>query len=216
MRRTWLFLTLAFIEGLSGFAQERTKLYEKNQFYEAELSLAKLRGTYMVIDLEQRTVSLKARGMVLRKWPIQRTRSWGKVVPLKIYRMEKKSALAQPERPNITPGREERPKADKEKIDEVDLGILELKDMPVHFRLHFGQSLHISVKSRTRRFWQALVNVGKTISWHIFLPLKTIWFTLGKKTFAEIELVMPSEKDAQGVYWSFLDGQSMLIFQPKK
>ncbi|MCX6562620.1 MAG: hypothetical protein NTU60_03325 [Candidatus Aminicenantes bacterium] len=211
-----LVLTLVVAGVLSGYAQERADLFEKNRFFEAELSLAKIPGTYMIIDIGERTVSLKARGQVLRKWTIARTRSWGKSVPLKVFKMEKKSALSQPERPNITPGKEDQKTTDKEKKDSSDLGVLELKDMPVHFSLHFGQNVHISVKPRTKRFWPTLLNVGKTISWHTILPLKTLWFALRKKSFTEIELVMPSEKDAQAIYWSFLDGHSTLIFQPSR
>jgi hypothetical protein len=196
---------------IGGWAQDGPSLKKTNRLLEAELSLAKAPGTYMVIDIEGRTVSLKARGIVLRQWPIKKTRSWGKAVPLAVMKLEGKSALSEPERPNITPGKEDKKSEAEGAKDPVDLGVLELKDMPVHFSLDFGKGIRVSVRPRTGRFWPVLVNIAKRISWHTYLPLKTIWFALRKKSFMEIELVMPTEKDAQGIYWSFTYGQNAII-----
>jgi len=214
MKRVWIVVMMMGAGALSIGAQSGLQLAERGRLLEAELSLAKSRGTYMILDIENRTLALKARGLVLRQWAIEKTRIWGKGASLEILKMERKSALAKPERPNITPGKEAKGAKDEENKDTVDLGILELIDMPVHFSLHFGKNIHVSVRPRTKRFWPALMNIGKSISWHTFLPLKTIWFALLKnKAFTEIELIMPSEKDAQSIYWSFLDGQSTLIIQ---
>jgi len=204
-------LILTGVYAIFGWGQESPALKEKNRLLETELSLAKSPGTYMVIDVEGRTVSLKARGIVLRQWEIKKTRSWGKTVPLAVMKLAGKSALSEPERPNITPGKEENKSEAKGGKDSVDLGILELKNMPVHFSLDFSQGIHISVRPRTGRFWPALVNIGKRVSWYTFLPLKTLWYAARKKSFTEIELVMPSEKDAQGIYWSFLEKHNTII-----
>lgn len=216
MKKILAVFVLVILAGAVCFGQDEPKIKARNALVEAEITLAKTAGTYMVIDLEDRSVSLKARGMVLRKWAIKKTRFWGKAVPIAAYKLEKKSALSQPERPNITPGKEEQEKAAKGKKEAFDLGVLELKDMPVHFSLDFGQGIHLSIRPKTKRFWPALLNVGKTLSRLTFLPLKTVWFAVRKKSFTDIEIVMPSEKDAQGIYWSFLDKQNTLIFQPIK
>jgi hypothetical protein len=188
---------------------------EQNKLLENELTLARKAASYVIINLQDKSISLKAKGIVLRKWDIQSSKSWGRPVGPAPYKMTKKSALSQPKRPDITPGQEEKKTKDKEKKEAFDLGVLELKDMPIHYDLSFDENIYISVRPKTKRFWPSLMNIGKTISWFTYLPMKTIWHVLKKKPFTEIEIVMKNEKDAQGVYWSFLDGQSTIIYQPK-
>ncbi len=185
-----------------------------SKLLENELTLARKAASYVIINLQDKSISLKAKGIVLRKWDIQRSKLWGRPLDSVIYKMIKKSALSQPQRPDITPGQEEKKSIDPGKKDTFDLGVLELKDMPIHYDLTFNESISISVRPKTKRFWPSLVNSGKTISWFTYLPIKTIWHVLKKRPFTEIEIVMKSEKDAQGVYWSFLDGQSTIIYEP--
>jgi hypothetical protein len=186
---------------------------EENKLLENELTLARKTASYVIINLQDKSISLKAKGIILRKWDIQSSKSWGRPVGPVIYKMMEKSALSQPKRPDITPGQEEKKTKDKEKKDTFDLGVLELKDMPLHYDLSFNENISISVRPKTKRFWPSLMNIGKTISWFTYLPMKTIWHIWKKRPFTEIEIVMKNEKDAQGVYWSFLDGQSTIIFQ---
>jgi hypothetical protein len=195
-----------------GFAQgqDMAKLAKMNTVLECEAALAKTPASYMIIDLEGGAVLLKARGLVLKKWDIRSSRQWGKPVPLKEYKLLGKSALSKPERKNITPGKEDSNK-DKTKKDPGEPEVLELKDMPVHFTLNFGDDIRVSFRPRTSRFWPSLLNFGKGVSWFVYLPLKTLWLALGHKAFTEIEVVMPDEKLAQGVYWSFLEGHGTII-----
>lgn len=186
---------------------------EQNKLLENELTLARKAASYVIINLQDKGISLKAKGIVLRKWDIQSSKSWGRPVGHVLYKMTKKSALSQPKRPDITPGQEEKKTEDKEKKEAFDLGVLELKDMPIHYDLSFDENISISVRPKTKKFWPSLINIRKTISWFTYLPVKTIWHVLKKKPFTEIEIVMKNEKDAQGVYWSFLDGQSTIIYQ---
>jgi hypothetical protein len=164
----------------------------------------------MIIDLEGGAVLLKARGFILKNWGIESARTWGKPVPVKEYKLLGKSALSKPERKNITPGKEDPQKA-KEKKDASEPEVLELKDMPVHFALLFGDDIRVSFRPKTSRFWPSLLNFGKGVSWFVYLPLKTLWLALGHKSFTEIEVVMQDEKEAQGVYWSFLEGHGTII-----
>lgn len=193
------------------FSQERARLAAHNQVLESELALARMPVSYMVINLQEKEILLKSRSMVLRKWDIQKFKFWGRPIPAKSFKLTKKSALSPPKRPNITPGKEDA--QDEGKKDSVELGVLELDDMPVHYGLSLEDGIRISVRPKTKRFWPALMNFGKSVSWFTFLPLKTLWFALKKKPFTEIELVMPTEKDAKGFYWSYLDGQGTIIYR---
>jgi hypothetical protein len=196
-------------EGL-GRGQDMAKLAKMNKVLECEAVLAKTPASYMIIDLESGAVLLKARGLVLKKWDIRSSRQWGKPVPIKEYKLLGKSALSKPERKNITPGKEDSNK-DKTKKNPGEPEVMELKDMPVHFTLNFGDDIRVSFRPKTSRFWPSLLNFGKGVSWAVYLPLKTIWLALGHKSFTEIEIVMPDEKEAQGVYWSFLEGHGTII-----
>jgi hypothetical protein len=192
-------------------AEEIAKISEQNKLLENELDLARTPASYMVINVQDQTISLKARGMTLKKWEIKSSKFWGRPIPSKTYKLVKKSALSQPKRPNITPGKEDIKDRKKAKDSATDLGVLELKDMPVHYRLSFENRIYISVRPKTKRFWPTILNIGKFISWFTYLPLKTLWLTIIKKDFTEIELVLPSEKEAQEIYWSFPDGHMTII-----
>jgi len=196
----------------AGFAQENdtAKLAERNRILESEASLAKNPVSYMIIDLQEGAVRLKARGLVLKQWDIRSSRQWGKSVPIKEYKLLGKSALSKPERKNITPGKEDNNK-DKTKKEPGEPEVLELKDMPVHFILNFEENIRVSFRPKTSRLWPSLMNFGKGVSWFVFLPLKTLWLGVGGKSFTEIEVVMPNEGESQGVYWSFLEGHGTII-----
>jgi hypothetical protein len=201
--------------GSQGFAQgqDAAKLAKLNKVLECETGLANNAASYMIIDLEGGAVLLKARGLILKSWAIKGSRTWGKPVAIKEYKLLGKSALSKPERKNITPGKED-PKKAKEKKDSNELEVLELKDMPVHFTLSFGDDIRISFRPKRSRFWPSVLNIGKNISWFAYLPLKTLWLSLKHRSFTEIEVVMPDEKEAQGVYWSFLEGHRTIIVSP--
>lgn len=204
------FVTFLLVASLvMAFAQEINLLEESNRVLENELALARMSVLYMVINLEEKAILLKSRGMVLRKWDVQKFKLWGRPIPAEVFKLSKKSALIPPKRPNITPGKEDEQQGGKK--DTVELGVLELDDMPVHYSLTLEEGIRISVRPRTKRFWPALMNFGKSVSWFTFLPLKTIWLTLKKKPFTEVELIMPTEKDARGIYWSYLEGQGTIV-----
>jgi hypothetical protein len=206
-------LAAALLWSLSLGAQDARQLSVQNRRLENELSLARKPVSYMVIDLEAKKVTLRSRGMVLKKWDVRGFKTWGKPIPDHPLKLLKKTALTKPKRTNITPGQEETKKKSEEKKDTFDIGTLELKDMPVHYDLVFEGNIRISVRPRTKRVWPALRNIAKSVSWLTYLPFKTVWFSARGKSFTQIQLVMGSEKDAQGIYWAFLDGHGTLIYR---
>ncbi len=197
--------------------QSTAELRSRNRLLESELVLAKGSGSYMIIDLAGKEISLNARGMTLRKWEIGSSRLWGRRIPMKTIKLKAKSALRTPQRPDITPGKEE-PKPGGTAAAPAtpgttgaDLGILEIDDMPVHYDLIFDEDIHIGVRPKTKRFGGWITNVGKTLGWYLGLPIKTIFRTIKKKPFTEISIVLKSEKDAREIYWAYLDGHQTII-----
>lgn len=175
---------------------------------EAEVTLARAPGAYFVLDLGDRSVSLKARGMVLRSWEIQKARFWGANVPVKAYQLLKKSAWFPPKRKSIVPG--------KDAQGNIDLGVLELKEMPSYYSLTFPDGVRMNVRPKTKKFLSYVRNAGTAISRFISLPLKTLWLSIRKKSFAQIDLVLANEKDAKALFWAFAEGQNCIIFRPRR
>jgi hypothetical protein len=194
------------------FGQSLADLKKEARILESELALAKGTGSYMVIDLAGKTVSVRARGMVLRKWDIVTVRAWGRRLPQKTLKLVEKSALRPPQRTNITPGKEEpAPATPPAKPADADLGILEIGKMPVHFDLVFDDDIRVSVKPKSKRFGTGLTNFGKSLRWYFWLPIETVWRAIKKRPFTLIEIVLPAEQDAQGIYWSFLEKHQTII-----
>lgn len=211
--RTWILAGAVVALASGAFAQNSAELKSGNRLLESELALAKASGSYMVIDLAGKAVSLKARGMTLRKWDIGSSRLWGKRIPMKTLKLKTKSALRPPQRTNITPGKEE-PEAGSAApaaSADVDLGILELKDMPLHYTLIFDDAIRVAVKPKTKKFGARMVNLGKSLGWYLGLPIKTLVRMIAKKPFTEISIVLLSEKDAREIYWAYLDGHQTII-----
>ena len=197
------------------FAQDAANIAGKTRILESEGALAKNPASYMVIDLPARIIQLKARGFVLRSWEIMSERVWGKPVEPKTFKLVGKSALSKPERKNITPGKKD-PNSAKAKKPSSEPDILELKDMPIHYSLIFGDDIRVSIRPKTSRFWPSVVNFAKGVSWFGYLPLKTLWLSLKHRTFTEIEILMPTENDAKSLYWAFLEGLGAIIISPSK
>jgi len=174
---------------------------------EQELALAKTPGMYFLFDFKKRRIDLKFRGLALKTWEIARTKVWGRDFDVRISKLERKSTLFPPKRANITP-------KPGEEAD-IELDVLELDKMPTHFSLYFGEKLRIKVRPKTRKFGKMVLNAGAGIVWYGFLPLKTVWMSLRKKPFTEIEIVTKNEKDAKAIYWAFYEGQSCLIYHPR-
>jgi len=203
----WIVILLSWLTA-GAAADEKTKALEKNKLLEAEMALAKTSASYLIMNFSEKFISLKSRGIILKKWEIRKARFWGQYVPIKAFGLFKKSAWFPPKRKSIVPG--------KEAQGDVDLQVLELKEMPSRYRLTFPDGIHISIRNRTRKFFPFLGNVGSSLGRLTLLPLKALWFSIKKKRFTEIELVMADEKDSKGLYWSFLEGQSCIIYRPIK
>ncbi len=203
----WIVILLSWLTAAAA-ADEKTKAFEQNKLLEAELALAKTSTSYLIMDFSEKSISLKSRGIILKKWEIRKARFWGQYVPIKAFVLLKKSAWFPPKRKNIVPG--------KEAQGDVDLEVLELKEMPSRYRLTFPDGIYISIRPRARKFFPFLGNIGTSIGRLTLLPLKALWFSMRKERFAEIELVMANYKEAKGLYWSFLEGQSCIIYRAKK
>ncbi len=198
---------------------EKVGLAKKQDSLNSEYSLAKDSNFYFVLDVLGRKLELRVRGMVLRSWPFQSMRFWGRPEFSGNVELVQKTALKAPKRIVIKPGEE----ADKVEPaptpeakpatgaapvnpEEFDLDALELKDMPKKFSLDFDNGLHIVVKARTAApggLWGSMREIWR---WYVDLPLRNLFGPHSGPGLSELELTFDSDKDGQSIYWHFFEG----------
>ena len=203
---------------------DKAALAKKQSSLNSEYSLAKESNFYFVLDVLDRKLELRVRGMVLRSWPLKAMRFWGSPDFAGTVGLVRKTTLKSPERIIIKPGDSETAKPARAgeaeppaaspapaSAAEFELEALELKDMPKRFSLDFDNGLHVTVKAKrdgsagpARRLWDAW-------SWYVRLPLRNLFGSRQGKGLYELELTFENENDAQSIYWHFFDGIKGII-----
>lgn len=220
---------------ISGPVKDKAKLQllKENKFLEQELSLAKNPQYYFVINLREKKIELRARGMVLKSWTARGMQYLGPAVPLEVTALQQKSALNPPKRLLINPAEnqnkeesasgtvnnEQEKKKDEEKVqasassssgDNFEVPALEITDMPVSYELILNNGLQISIrtkgKEKTRQY-------REIISWYVLRPIKNL-FSGQRKQNPHMVVYFEKEREAQGLYWAFIDGLKGIIWLP--
>jgi hypothetical protein len=205
---------------------DRADLAKKQNSLSAEYSLAKESSFYFVLDILGRKLELRVRGMVLRSWPVQSMRFWGRPELSGNVELVRKTSLKAPERIVIKPGGEvlkiePAPAAAAKPTGtsavpgnpaEFDLEALELKDMPKNFSLDFDNGLHVRVKANTAASGGLLGSMRDAWGWYVGLPLRNLFGPQAGKGLSELELTFDNDKDAQAIYWHFFDGIKGIVF----
>jgi hypothetical protein len=211
MRRT-LMLLILFLAGIISpgavRGEEAPGPVPGNGILEEEYALAKSPDFYYLMNLGARTVELKARGFVLRRWAPSGIRFWGTPVAFKAIALARKTALTPPQRRVIKPGE---PETVSTKPGQFELEALEVKDMPPSYALELEDGTRISVVRKVkgfRAFWKGL-------KWYAGLPLKTLKLKRGGKTMTIIEMSFDDPKEGQSMYWALTEGLKGLIWLPK-
>lgn len=212
-------------------------ILKENRFLEEELSLARNPKYYFVIDIKDRKIELRARGMILKSWTASQIRYSGRPVPLKVTTLSQKSALNPPERRMIKPGEGDtasRPepvpsgddkKGNKDKkqdktaaqepassSEKFELQALEITDMPGNYELIFDNGLEIAVRSENEK-GQKLRRLKENISWYIFQPVKNL-LSKNKNLNPKMILYFEDMRQAQGIYWAFIDNIQGIVWLP--
>jgi hypothetical protein len=204
---------------------DKADLAKKQNSLNAEYSLAKDSTFYFVLDILGRKLELRVRGMVLRTWPFQSVRFWGRPELSGNIELVRKTTLKAPERIVIKPGGE------AEKVEaapaaaakptgtsaapsnpaEFDLEALELKDMPNKFSLDFDNGLHVQIRTKTGASGGLLGSMREGWGWYVDLPLRNLFGPHTGEGLSELELTFDNDKDAQAIYWHFFDGIKGII-----
>jgi len=202
---------------------DRAALAKKQSSLSSEYTLAKDSNFYFVFDVLGRKIELRVRGMVLRTWPLQAMRFWGRPDLAGSVALVRKTTLKAPERIVIKPGEEEEaaPASAAPAVKsaasapataaDFDLEALELRDMPKRFSFDFDNGLHVTIKAKNadeRGFAGTLTDAWR---WYVDLPLRNLFGSREGKAISELELTFDEEKDAQSIYWHFFDGIKGII-----
>ncbi len=215
--------------GLIGLASaagtDKAALAKKQDALNAEYSLAKDAKFYFVFDVSGRKLELRVKGMVLRTWPIQSMRFWGKPDLAGTVELVKKTTIKAPQRIVIKPGESElippSPAAKPAATEaapavattsaDYDLEALELRDMPKSFGLDLDNGLHVTVKTKSGNTGGTGGAIREAWRWYFRLPLKNAFGPRQGRGVSELELFFKEEKDAQSIYWHLFDGIKGII-----
>lgn len=171
---------------------------------ESELALAKGESAYVLLDTEAGTLSLRARGNILREWIVVKSRRWGFPVIQEAVSLVKKSSLLPPKREEIKPG----PSDDK---DTFDIQALELSDMPGSFSFVLEKGIRISVKASPKGMVKLLRFSATALRRLLLYPFQTTIAALGRKDYHVLEIELESKTEVQALYWSLEMGTPFLL-----
>lgn len=202
-------LLLFIVMNVFLLGQEKKPYFEENELLSRELELARSSSLYFILNLKEKSLHLKAKGVLLRKWDIEKVRFWGKPFSIKLVTIEKRSAFNPPQRKKIQPGENQAQK------DSFELEALELQDMPTSFSLVLGDNISLAVRSRARSFIEKTASLWEVFKWYTYPPLKTTWKALRKKSFTQIKIILSEKKETQAIYWAFAEGLKGVIFFSK-
>ncbi len=185
---------------------DKERYIRENRLLEEELKLARKQDIYLVFNLREKTVSLKARGLQLRKLPLKDFQYWGSPLGVKAYHLKRKSTLFEPGREVVSPGK-------TKNTDNFEIEALELADMPSKYAFVLDGGVRISIRPQAAGI---LLGIRNLLSWPIkFLtrPAAMFWNALRKKPYTAIDIVL-DKNDAQTLYWSLADGSGVIVYPP--
>ena len=185
---------------------ESPTTYVQIRILEAELSLAKGRDCYLLVDLEAKKIYLKAKGVVLHEWEVRKARKWGIPFALESVALKKKSALFSPKREKI------RPNEAKGKSVAFELKALEVSDMPKSFAMNLDGNIFLYIRPHNEDLFSKIAGIPHLVKWYVWCPLRTVFLSLKKDSFHALDLVLASELEAQSFYWGSPEGKKIIIF----
>jgi len=184
------------------------ELLEEKLLLETELELCQSPNLHFLFNLRDKKIHLKARNMVLKEWQLETVRFWGDPLPLTAIPLVKKSTLFPPGREKIKPGQ-------TQETTKVEIDALEVDDMPGSYTLHLEGRVRVYIKTKARGFFSGLASVGHALRWFTAPPLLTVWYSLSKRSFTAIFIVIKDRREAKALYWTLTEG-SACVFLPSR
>ncbi len=206
-------LVLLLLPGLASAVSvedhDLAALQQANTLLKAEYEQARTGKPYLLIDLPEQQVRLKASGMMLEFWKIDGYRLWGHPSALPATNLERKFSFDDPERDVQIANAD----AIVDATPSQKLRALELADMPTAYRLHLENGTEITVRPSPDRWLDRLQSRLAVSAWYLSRPLISNWKFLHGSPYNELALSM-SARDARMLYWAFSEGTPCLIRLP--
>lgn len=180
----------------------------QSQLLETEYSLAKSPHLYFILDIGEKRIDLKAKGLTLRTWRIEKIRLWGDPVLLNPVSIVKKTALFAPKREEIKP---EAPESEKK----FELEALELSDMPPGFTLNLENNISIYVRPDSKGWISFFKTFGRALNWHLFQPLKTVLSAVKKIPYTAFDIRLENRDESRSFYWAAVEDSRFIILPPR-
>jgi hypothetical protein len=201
-----LFLCLFLARGVEAAPlPELDRLARENNLLKSENQLAKTPQIYVLFDLVEKKIFIKARGTVLKDLSIDSLGIWGASIQVKSMTLLKKDALIEPGRKEIKPAKE-----GEETTSELQA--LQVGDMPARYRLNLDGTIWLYVRPKAEGTLSTVLNVLSSLkSYLIIRPMGTVWHALRGERFTEIVIYL-GENDARSLYWAFQEGYGCVIW----
>ncbi|MGH7259375.1 MAG: hypothetical protein ACREI9_01685 [Nitrospiraceae bacterium] len=165
---------------------ERQALQEANTVLQEEIKLAARPQTYLLVDVYQGVVLVKARGIEVHRLPILPWRALDDRPPVGLFRLTARPPV---DRPKAKPG------------EDATEHPIEVSDMPAEYQLVLEPSLIVAV-----------VPPVQDHPWLWIRGLMREWWTraVSKGSRSWLHLTLPPES-AQSLAWSATEGMPVLI-----
>jgi hypothetical protein len=165
-------------------AAERQALQEANAVLQEEIKLAARPQTYLVLDVQQGVVLVKARGIEVHRLSLRSWRTRGGRPPVGLFRLKARPPV---DRPRARPG------------EDATEHTIELSDMPTEYELDLEPSLVIAVSPP-----------AQDQPWLWIRGLLREGWTRTASSGSWLRLVL-SPEDARSLAWLVTDGMPVLI-----
>jgi len=185
-------------------ADDALTLWRENRRLQAEAVLAATPKPYFELDLAQRRIQLKTRGMVLFEVPIQEQGLWGRRPAVGPTVVVRRDALA---RPAVAIGDEKTP----ESLDEQ---LLELADMPTAYRLGLSGDVEVEVLPLAEGRLPLVRQRARIWRWRLTRPLETLRERRERHETTAVFLILKPQ-DAQRLYWTLFEGLDGILVPPR-
>jgi hypothetical protein len=182
---------------------EMDRLIRESRLLKSEHQLARMPQIYVIFDLMEKKIRIKARGAVLKELSVEYFNLWGAPIEPKTFTLVKKTAFFKPKKTKIKP----------KKNDEgtIEPHTLEVGDMPVRYRLNFDGCVWLYVRSKPEGVISGLLTIFSHLKASVITrPIGTLWNALRRQTFSEIDIYL-TEKDAKSLYWALPEGLRCVI-----
>lgn len=199
-----LFLSIYFFT--SFLPEGCTSVDEEGILLKIELGLAEQAENYIIFNLSEKRIFLKAKGIVIQEWPMVSMRFIGDPIPLNRLLLRGKITSNPPKRIEIKPQQ-------MEVKGEFQLDAQEVDDMPDTYTLVIDQGFTISIRPSLKGYSSFIEGLLSSTRWHIVQPLYLLYHSYKKKPYTLIDITLADKKEAQTLFWAFTEQMPCIIVQ---